>query len=90
MIHWIIIGSGIISLLLIFKIMKDLMHDYFEGTVVGIKNKKYYNIKLKESNVIISAILSNRLKWYKLKIVPGDSVTFYSENGYNVIGDRIF
>ena len=48
------------------------------------------NIKLKESNVIISAILSNRLNWYKLKIVPGDSVTFYSENGYNVIGDRIF
>ena len=90
MIHWIIIGSGTISLLLIFKIMKDLMRNYFEGIVVEIKNKKYYNIKLKESNVIISAILSTQLKLYKLKIVPGDFVTFYSENGYNVIVDRIF
>lgn len=76
----------------VHKIRMDMTHEHFKGEIVGFStfnNITYYNVKLKHSNIVISAKLSKRLEWYKLKMCIGDEVLLYSENGCNIISDSI-
>ena len=68
------------------KPFMDLSHTYYSGEVVGIVDNKYYNVKLKDSPYMVSARLSSYIKNYlKLKVIVGDMVYLYSENGENII-----
>lgn len=71
------------------KPFMDLSHTYYSGEVVGVVDNEYYNVKLKDSPYIVSARLSSYLKKYlKLKVIVGDTIYLYSENGENVIAHR--
>lgn len=76
----------------LYEIRVDMMHEHFKGEIVGFSifnNITYYTVKLKDNNITISAKLSKRLEWYKLKMCIGDEVLLYSENGCNIISNRI-